>query len=509
MPLDLERFPELGRALPMGGNAIARLDEQRARVSLAAFIKRLYPPYIDAPYTRMLCGIIEEALETPDSRTIFAMPPRHSKSLHGSEHAPAWFLGRYPDKRVIATAQSTRLALEFSKTAREKVADPRFPFPGIRLKDGSDRQDLWDIAGHEGGYLGLGRESSPVGFGSDLLDIDDPFRSRAEARSALIKEKVWRWYMSQLRTRLQPGGRAMIFATRWAVDDLSGRLLTAGQQGGEVYRYVQLPAIIDEGLPTERALFPEFWSLERLKVLRATMPEEEWVSQYQGAPVAPSGGLLKREWLRYWQFPGLDLRPVEFATAGGGQDAHPVLELPTRYQNVAQSWDMTFDNTANAAFVEGLVLGLAQGNVYILDESRARRDFPDTLDAVLDLSRRYRASAREVLVERKANGPAVMSTLAGVLPGLIPVEPDGSKEARAAAMTPFMRKGGIVLPHPQMRGFEWVNEFVQELVDFPYGAYADRVDALSQGVRHLIDLAIEILPASGSFGQHIAAQWAR
>lgn len=189
-------------------------------------------------------------------------------------------------------------------------------------------------------------------------------------------------------------------------------------------------------------------------------------------------GILKRHWLRFWQYPGQSLAPVELGGA-----AHPVLELPGYFDQQLQSWDLSFKQTTSGSYVAGLVAGTLGAQTYLLDRYRERTDFPGTVTAFLAMTERWpQATIR--LVEDKANGPALMDTLRSRVPGIVAVSPDGTKEARMHAVAPYVEGGGLVLPHPAIA--PWVTEFIDEIVTFPLAAHDDQADALSQLLRRVM-----------------------
>ncbi len=141
-------------------------DEQR---SLETFTRRVFRPFQSAAHIRTLIAALEDAVETPDSRLIVTLPPRHSKSLNVSEHLPAWYLGRFPDKRIIAASHTASLSYTFSRRVRNKMDGPRWPFPNVRVADDKGAVSAWDIAGHLGGYVSVGVGGSPTGQGGNCF----------------------------------------------------------------------------------------------------------------------------------------------------------------------------------------------------------------------------------------------------------------------------------------------------------------------------------------------------
>lgn len=452
--------------------------DEHARRRLGAFTRRMFANYEPAAHITALIEALERVVATPGGRLIVTMPPRHSKSLHVSEHLPAWYLGRNPDKRIIAASHSAHLAYTFSRRVRNKIAHPDYPFPGVKVADDKGAVQGWDIEGHQGGYMAVGVGGSPTGHGGNIV-IDDPIRSAADAESQTIRDGLWEWYQSTIRPRLEPAdGWIVVTATRWHADDLTGRLLAAQATGGEHWEHLHLPAISDAG----EALWPDRWSLEALREIKGAVGSRAWEAQYQGRPSPAEGGIFKRHWWRFWHAPGLPLPPVSVRNEKGESVLCPCLPLPPWFDDQVQSWDMAFKANAGNSYVVGQVWGALRGDAYLLTQTRDHLDFPQSVAAVRGLSAAWPRAATK-LIEDKANGPAVIATLRHEIPGIVPVEPGGSKEARAHAFSPAAESGNLYLPHPAIA--PWVNDFIEEAAGFPFGT-TDQVDAAGQAITRLL-----------------------
>jgi predicted phage terminase large subunit-like protein len=428
-------------------------DSWVARDSLKSFSQRMFPGYISAAHIDQLDAALEWATSTPNARLIVTFPPRHSKSLNVSEHLPAWFIGNHPDKRVIGAAHSASLAYTFSRRVRNKITDYRWPFPNVTIAEDKGAVQAWDIDNHQGGYVAVGVGGSPTGQGGDLIIIDDPIRSAADAESQTVRDALWEWYQGTLRTRLEPGGSIVLTATRWHMDDLTGRLLAAQEAGGEQWRHLHMPAINDAG----EALWPERWPVDALDLIKRAVGVRVFEAQYQGHPSPAEGDTLKRDWWKFWT-------------------ERPAL---TSFDSLIQSWDMTFRETARGSYVVGQVWGAINADRYLLAQTRLRTDFPGSVAAMRELSADWPLT-REKLVENKANGPAIVATLQHEIPGLIEVQPEGGKEARANAVAWQIEAGNVYLPDPKRH--PWVADFIEECAAFPNGANDDQVDAMTQAL---------------------------
>lgn len=393
-------------------------------------------------------------------RLIVTEPPRHGKSELISRYFPAWYLGIFPDERIILTSYEADFAASWGRKARDTVEEFGGELFGIRVRQDSSAANRWDIEGHSGGMVTAGAGGPITGRGGNVIIIDDPFKNAEEANSKRIRDKVWEWYQSTLYTRLEPGGAIIIVMTRWHEDDLVGRLLNPEYGEVEDWEIINLPAVAEEGDVLGRepgeALWPERYDLAELKRIKKTVGSYWWNALYQQRPSPPEGSIIKREWWRFYKEP------------------------PSNLDEVVQSWDCSFKETATGSYVVGQVWGRKGADKYLLDQFRARVDFVATVRAIKSLSDKW-PEARLKLVEEAANGPAVIAALRSEVPGIVAVRPRGSKEARLHAVSPDIEAGNVYLPS----GAPWVHDYIEELVAFPGGANDDQVDATSQALERL------------------------
>lgn len=294
--------------------------------------------------------------------------------------------------------------------------------------------------------------------------IDDIFKSRAEAASEVQRENVWEWYTSTFYTRLEKNGQILITLTRWHEDDLAGKLIRLAQEDKEADQWVvlSLSAECDEKVrddPRElnEFLWPNKYSDEEMRKIKATIGSYEWAAMYQQRPAPAQGGIFKRDWWRYYN------------------------DLP-RMDEVVQSWDLAFKDTVSSAFVVGQVWGRKGANKYLIDQHREKLSFLATIEAIRKMTAKYPQAIKK-LVEDKANGPAVIDTLKNEIVGLIAVDPEGGKEARAYAVSAQIESGNVYLPDKSIA--PWVDTLVDELCSFPSGRFKDQTDALTQALRYL------------------------
>jgi len=371
-----------------------------------------------------------------------------------------------PKMPIIIGAYNAKFALRLSRKVRRLLVG-RIPLS----RDRTSAEDWETEAG--GGVRAVGVGVGVAGLPAKLIAIDDPIKNREDAYSKAFRDKVDEWYREDLYTRLEPDGEIVLCNARRHEDDLSGRI-QASEEASD-WETARLPALAESEDPLGRkegeALCPERFDEAYYAKMRRAIGEAAFASMQQQRPAPASGLVFKSEWFRYYT-----------------TRAHPIIEsglavpmLPEKFTAQAISIDCSFKDKATSDYVAGLAGGRLGANCYILpDHIHDRLDFPATIKAVRGLSARN-PGATHKLVEDKANGPAVISTLKSEIAGLIGVEPEGDKVARAHAITHLFEAGNVWLPHPSIA--PWVKTLTLELLQFPLGAHDDLTDALTQLLR--------------------------
>ena len=295
----------------------------------------------------------------------------------------------------------------------------------------------------------------------NCMIIDDPIKNAREARSTTIRENIWNEWESTLSTRLHKGASVIVIMTRWHEDDLIGRLL---ENSPYDWKRLRLPAIAEDDndlLNRKRgqALCPELGYDETwAEFKKQDVGARTWASLYQQRPSPEQGSIFKREWLQF------------------------VDNAPQRYDDILISWDMTFKDSDSSDYVVGQVWQKVQANYYLIDMVRGQMDFTQSMQAVVNLKNKY-PRCRRILIEDKANGPAIINTLKNRINGIIPITPRESKEARAYAVTPLYEAGNIHF----VNGVYQLHDLVEELVAFPNSSHDDTVDAMTQALNYFMN----------------------
>ena len=476
-------------------NELKKISDHDLEVSLARNDYSFYVEYthrglyLPARHTDYVCERLQKVEQGEIKRLMIFMPPRHSKSMTVSETFPSYFIGKKPKRRVIEVSYADSLAKKFGRANRRKVEEYGAELFGILVASDNATMTNWGIEGCPGGMISAGIGGPITGEGADLLLIDDPIKNRMEAESETYREMVWNEWQNTLLTRLHPGAAVIIILTRWHEDDLAGRLLAQEQGKWEV---ISLPAEAEENDPLGREPGEPLWPQRGydkawLEETKKDVGSRTWNSLYQQQPRPQEGAILKRHWWKFWCYPGQEdkLQPVILKkpdSEGGGFITVKPVPLPSRFDQLAQSWDMAFKDTKDSAYVAGQVWSKYKSDKFLLDQLRDKMDFVVTVQALETLTKKW-PEAKAKWVEDKANGPAVIASLKRKITGLIPVQPEGSKEARAHAVSPECESGNVFLPHPQIA--PWVWDFIEECAAFPNGKYADQVDTMTQAVNRL------------------------
>lgn len=407
---------------------------------------------------------ITDTIEQDDGRLIVTMPPRHGKSELCSKYLPAWYLGTFPDRRVMLTSYEAEFASKWGRDARNLLEDHGGIF-GVQLAGDSSAAHRWEIAGHGGGMVTAGVGGPITGKGANLLIVDDPVKNAEEANSITYRQKAWDWYQSTAYTRLEPKAAVIVIQTRWHEDDLTGRLLKEAQQGGDKWRVINFPAIANAndllGRQPGAALWPERYNERRLDKIRRAVGDYVWSALYQQEPRNAEDCVIKSEWLRYYLWHGEchyhlhDLRTIDsrsvlrFVTADCAATSEDVkLEKKGRQpsESVLMSWD--WDR-------RDLVLR----NVWA-----GRWDFPELVRRSHEVYQQERPAWFGV--EDEKTGRALWQTLAREGLSVRPLSHEGKdKLTRAATFLNLLERGQVHLPRVSCPGSDNPPKWMQRMLD--------------------------------------------
>ena len=435
---------------------------EKATTDFMAFVHEMWPGFINGAHHKVMAKKFEDIANGKIKRLIINMPPRHTKSEFASYMLPAWFLGRFPNKKIIQCSNTAELAVGFGRKVRNLVGSEQYAkvFPDVSLRSDSKAAGRWSTSG-DGEYFAIGVGGTVTGKGADLLIIDDPHSEQEAAIASTnpeVYDKVYEWYSSGPRQRLQPGGAIIVVMTRWAKKDLTGRIIKSSiEKDGDTWETIDFPAI----LPSGRALWPEFWDLKELEVLREELPISKWQAQYQQQPTSEEGALVKREWWKTWE-----------------------PDYPPRCEFVIQSWDTAFTKNERSDYSACTTWGVFykdenenDPNVILLDAYKARLEFPELKEKAFDMYKEFQPDA--LIVEGKASGLPLIGEIRrmGIPVSEFTPTRGNDKIARLNSVTDLFASGKVWAPAKR-----WAEEVIEEMAAFPNSDHDDLVDSATQAL---------------------------
>ena len=428
------------------------------------FVHKVWPNFIDGAHHAKMAAAFEKVARGDCKRLIINMPPRHTKSEFASYLLPAWFLGKFPQKKVIQTSHTAELSVGFGRKVRNLVDSDVYKsiFPGVGLQSDSKAAGRWATSAG-GDYFAIGIGGAVTGKGADILIIDDPHSEQEAAlaeNNPEVYDKTYEWYTSGPRQRLQPGGSIIMVMTRWSKKDLTGQVVKAAmQRSGEEWEIIEFPAIMPSGKP----LWPEFWSFKELEALRQELPNSKWMAQYMQNPTSDVSAIIKREWWQIWE-----------------DDEPPFCDF------VIQSWDTAFLKTQRSdysacttwgVFYKVDDTGISQANIILLNAFKRRMEFPELKQKAFEEWKDWEPDS--IIIEAKASGAPLVAEMRAMG---IPVQEftpskGNDKVARLNAVADIFASGRVWVPQTN-----WAEEVVEEVASFPSGEHDDLVDSTSQAI---------------------------
>ena len=428
------------------------LKRRSIRRSLTEYSR--YKGFEPAAHHRLLIRELEAVARRETRRLAVFMPPGSAKSTYTSVIFPPWLMQFWQGASILAASHTTELAEKWGRRVRNAVNDDSLVL-GINVSPDNQAAGRWALTtGAE--YYAAGVGTGIAGFRAGLGMIDDPVRSRQDADSELIRDRIWEWYINDFRTRLVPGAPEILIQTRWHEDDLAGRALQHND-----WKVVCLPAEAEAEDPLGREVGEFLWAdgdygyAEQLAELKKTTPARTWSALYQQRPAPEDGDYFKAEWLRpYTTAPDKATLRVY-----GGSD----------YAVTADGGDFTVH----------AVVGLdPEGRMYLLDLWRKQAASDEWVESFCDLVREWEPMswAEETGQIKSGVGPFLEKRMkqreAYVVREQFPTR--GDKAIRAQSIRARMALGGLYVPV----GATWYADFRSELLSFPAGKHDDQVDAI-------------------------------
>ena len=423
------------------------------------FVNVMWPEFIAGEHHRIIAEKFERVARGELKRLIINMAPRHTKSEFASYLLPAWMIGKNPNMKIIQATHTTELAVSFGRKIKNLLEREDYTdiFPDARLSVDSKASGRWDTA-RGGMYYAVGVDSNLAGRGGDLIIIDDP-HSEQTAMSASGFDNDWDWYTGGPRQRLQPGGAIILVMTRWSEKDLTGQLQRQmiKDERADQWEIVELPAV----MPSGNSCWPEFWPIDDLEKVQASIPPSKWNAQYQQNPTGDDNAIIPREWWKRWE-----------------EEDIPELEY------VIQSYDTAFSKSTTSDYSAITTWGVFRPSansprpaIILLDSKKGRWDFPELKKVAYDEWTYWDPDT--VVIEAKASGTPLTHELRNMGIPVVNFTPSrgNDKVSRVHSVSPLFEAGMVWCPDKV-----FADEMIEEVAAFPNGEYDDLVDSMTQAL---------------------------
>jgi predicted phage terminase large subunit-like protein len=442
----------------------AALSSYEAYCALAASRKG----WVLAAHHKLIVNAIDDVIcRRGLLRLLVTAPPGCGKSTYGTQMVPGYFFAHEPQGSIIGGSHTQNLADDFSYAAMSFIRDNSAEL-GYDVGGKFTRQSAraWGTA-NGGKFRAIGVGKRIAGERADLVFLDDPIGHTDEVDSLEKRDKLWRWFWSDLRTRLRPGGRIVLMMTRWHEDDIAGRLLKRAR--ADEWRVLQIEAEASENdilrrVPGEMLWEGPYGFANELRIVKAEFEANgrmaEWQAIYQGRPTTPGGSIFR-----------VDMIGVVEAEPGG-------------YQWV-RAWDLAASSN-KGDWTVGLKLGVGPDRRLCVGDIVRFRGGPSEVERVLVATAQRDGSGTMISLPQDPGqaGLSQVSYLSRALFGysLNATRETGEKTVRAMPAAAQVNVGNVSMA----RNATWNGSFVDELASFPAGTYDDQVDAFSRAVSELV-----------------------
>ena len=445
---------------------------ENARSSFMEYVHHVWPQFIEGRHHQIMAETFDRVINGECKRVIINMGPRHTKSEFASFLLPSYYMGHYPDRKIMQLTHTADLSVDFGGRVRDLLATKTYRevFEQTSLK--ADKQAAGRWRTEQGGvYVAMGIGGKLAGKGADLLIIDDAHSEQEYIRSlggdTSAFDDAFEWYQTGPRQRLQPGAAIVIVMTRWHKRDLTGRLIErmTSNAKADQWEVIEFPAI----LPSGKALWPEFWTQKELEATREELTAQQWNAQYLQHPTSEEGALIKREWWNIWEH-----------------------DEPPQCEYIITTWDTAFTTKTTSDYSATTDWGIfwredpedgrRKANLILLDAWHGRIEFPELKKTALERWRDRQPDA--FIIEAKASGLPLIHELQRLgipVQDFTPVR--GTKAApndkinRVNSITDIFASGMVWRPATR-----WAEEVAEECAAFPSGDHDDYVDCTTMAL---------------------------
>ena len=475
---------------------IALCDRETGlRGSLEDFVQLAWPqvypgsPFVDNWHIGLICEHYEAVFAGQIRELVINLPPGGSKSSVTCVMAPTWDWLRRPADSFIFAAYGQKLVRRDAYAALQLIQSDWFRARWGDLFTVPTVPAVDLINNNKTGFrLGCTPGGEVTGFHANFQIIDDPNKPEELTKVGLAAVKDWMGRTMATRWRRPPAiNGTILIMQRLHCDDLSQEMIDRGAV------HICLPANFDPSRRTvttwgkdPRTILGELLDPVRLPQrlideTRRTLGPMNAAAQLDQSPVPEGGAVFKSAWLKFWS----TVRTGKYAIRPGMPESE-IVAAPSQLDQTVDSWDCAFKGDETSDPVAGQKWSRCGAHFFLHSQVYGQLDFPATVEGVRRLAR-MEPFATAKLIEDKANGPAVVVTLTDKVPGIIAVDPRGGKFSRASASAGLFEAGDVFLPDPAMPGYEWVLDFLLELLSFPRAKHDDRVDACTQALLYLAE----------------------
>lgn len=451
----------------------AEISYALCRDSLIAFTRFTFPQYQVAQHHRIIAAALQKLESGEIKRLILNIGPQRGKTELATVRFIPWFLGRNPDKPVIAISYGSDPVERFSRNARDVMKSEEFSrvFPGIALSSSSQSVTYWQIDGHRGGLRAASIGGAVTSFPADLIIIDDPHKDVQSAESEADRKQVLDFYTGVAYNRLSPDGRILIIQTRWVENDLTGYVIEQQKHGGDDWTIIRIPAVEDPEVEIDadgrevyiggNPLWPERWKLADYNRIRRNIGERDWQAQYMCQPAPPEGSLFRKSW---------------FTISPRAPDGLTWI----------RAWDLATTEKESGSFTAGVLIAVdVSKTIWVRDFRRGQWEWPEARRRIMTQASIDGPDTRVVLEEGAFQfGKLAQDIIDNWEDIRIPVQKVkvrglGDKVARARPWAARAEAGRVVLVGDASS--PWIESFLNEAASFPYGQNNDMIDAVSLG----------------------------
>lgn len=422
--------------------------ERNRRQKYLNWLQNISPEFCwDYRHIQPIIQELERIINGERIKLIILMPPQHGKSSLVTIRFPIYYLTKFPQRRITVVGHTMRFVCD-------SFAVPMRHIMRSQSLLARERNDF--LVTKEDGFIKFfGIQTGITGTSADLIIIDDPIKSKEQAYSQKIRNKIYDEFVYSLYTRRQAETSFILIQTPWHYDDLAARIL-ANDKDHHLWKVLKFPSLALEDDPLGRKvgepLCPELHSLDSLLEAR-TLDPRMFAALYQLSPEIEGGTIFKRDGWKYYD----EEEKIEF-------------------EYILQSIDSAWETKASSDFSVCLTIGVRENNIYVIDLWREKVTYPTLRNTVINLGNKYKPL--RILIEDSASGKALWQELRRNLP-VQAIKPIGSKEVRAHAVTPIIDNGRVFLP----KNAPYLYDFLDETAHFPDGAHDDIVDALTMALK--------------------------